>query len=159
MLGRGQRTLEEWSSRHKWVERATTYTDHLDRLVLAADEEDIVRRRREVNERILEGAQALHILALSRIYGVEDEERPVAAIDPNTLDLGDVIRSFESGAKWGRLALALPSEASGQFTITLHDLGVILRAFFAIVEERVSRADYEAIVRESHALIQKRLGN
>ena len=148
MLGRGRRTLEAWSSRYEWVERAAAYTDHLDRLMLATHEEEIVRRRREVNERIYETAQALHALAVSRIYGVEDEEQPVAAIDPNTLDIDDVIRSFESGAKWGRFAIGLPASVTGSTTITLNDLQFTLRGFFRLTEKRMPRAEFEALVRD-----------
>jgi hypothetical protein len=49
-LGRGRRVLDEWSSRWQWVERADAYTDHLDRIALAAHEDDLLRRRREENE-------------------------------------------------------------------------------------------------------------
>ena len=69
-LGRGQRTLEEWSSKYKWVERAAAYTDHLDQLVLVAQEEDIVRRRREANEQAFQLAQALRGLIRARLWAL-----------------------------------------------------------------------------------------
>ena len=119
--GRGQRTLEAWSSRHKWVERAAAYTDHLDRISVAAHEDDIARRRREVNERIFQTASEIHTVVAARLGGVNDEKHPVAAFDPNTLGAADVIRWFESSAKWGRLSIGLPASLTGSTTITLKD--------------------------------------
>src|SRR6187549_3129368 len=51
-LGRGARVLEQWSTDHDWVERAAAYTDHLDSLCIAAREDELLRRRREENQRI-----------------------------------------------------------------------------------------------------------
>ena len=140
-LGQGERSLKEWSREYGWVERAAAYTDHLDRLYLAGIEDDIVRRRREVNERISEAASALHYGAMSRLYGVADEKQPVAAIDFNTLDADDIVRWFESSAKWGRLSIGLPSDVTGAMVITLQDLHYLLRTLLELAEKRLPRSD------------------
>lgn len=160
-LGRGQRTLEEWSSKYKWVERAARYTDHLDQLVLVAHEADIVRRRREENEQVFQLARALRGLVRARILGVVDEEGKllVSPLDPNVLTPRDVVRFFESSNKEIRRALGLPVDPDRTFQVSSKDFEAVLRAVMDLAEKRMEPEAFAGFVRDCRAVLAKQFGH
>lgn len=162
-LDRGKRVLDEWSRTYDWGKRADAYTDHLDRLVVAAHEDDIVQRRREMNERAFAMAHDIQMAAASRLVGVrkengKEDEYEVAPINLNDLDWDDIMRGFESSMKAQRLVLGLPTDVTGQITVSLNDMDAIMRGFLKLAEKRLSAAEYQALVRDCYALVQEQLG-
>jgi hypothetical protein len=159
-LGRGQRTLEEWSSKYKWVDRAAAYTDHLDQLALAALEDNIVRRRREANEQVYQLARAMRGMVHARTFGVTDDEgkQLVAPLDPNVLGPSDLVRLFESSTKAIRLALGLPLDLTGPTQVSLKTVEVILADFVRLAEKRMDPAAHEALLRDCYASVHEQLG-
>ncbi len=160
-LGRGQRTLEEWSSKYKWVERAGAYTDHLDQLVLAAHEDDLVRRRREHNEEVFQLARELRRLVRARLLGVVDDEGKllVSPLDPNVLKPRDVLRFFESSNNAIRRALGLPVDPDGSFQVSSKDFGAVFRAIMDLAEKRMEPEAFAPFVRDCHAVVAKQFGH
>ena len=141
VLGRGQRTLEEWSSKYKWVERAAAYTDHLDQLMLAANEEDIVRRRRETNERVYELARAAAagLRALSGVYGLTRGSSSSLRSTRTRSAAATSSASSSRARRWSRLALGLPADVDRRDHGQPQGPREILRGFFGVAEKRMPR--------------------
>ena len=160
-LARGQRTLEEWSSKYKWVERAAAYTDHLDQLVLVAQEDDIVRRRREENEQAFQLAQALRGLIRARLLGVVDDEgKPlVTPLDPNVLTPRDVVRLFESSTKQIRRVLGLAVDPDRSFQVSSKDFEAVFHAVMDLAEKRMEPEAFAPFVRDCRAAFAKQFGH
>ena len=160
-LGRGQRTLEEWSSKYKWVERAAAYTDHLDQLVLAAHEDDIVRRRREENEQVFQLARELREAGPRAPLGRGGREGKllVTPLDPNVLKPRDVLRFFESSNNAIRRALGLPVDPDGSFQVSSKDFGAVFRAIMDLAEKRMEPEAFAPFVRDCHAAVAKQFGH
>lgn len=159
-LGRGQRTLEEWSRKYKWVERAAAYADHLDALALAASEDDIVRRRREETEEVFELVRALRGILRARIFGVVDDEgKPlVTPLDPNVLEPRDVLRFLESTTKEMRRMLGLPVDPDGPFQVSSKDFSTVLRAVIDLAKKRMEPDAFALFIRDCHAAVAKQFG-
>lgn len=160
-LARGQRTLEEWSSKYKWVERAAAYTDHLDQLVLVAQEEDIVRRRREANEQAFQLAQAMRGLIRARLLGVMDDEgKPIVApLDPTELTPRDVVRFLESSTKQIRIVLGLAVDPERSFQISSKDFDAVFFQVMDLAEKKMEPEAYAQFARDCSALFAKQFGN
>jgi hypothetical protein len=161
LLRRGQRTLEEWSSKYKWVERAAAYTDHLDQLALAAHEEDIVRRRREENEEVFQLARKLRELVRARILGVVDDEGKtlVTPLDPSVLNPRDVVHFFESSNKEIRPVLGLPVYPDLSFQVSSKDLSAVLQAVIDLAEEKMEPEAFPLFVRDCRAAVAQQFGH
>ena len=160
-LARGQRTLEEWSSKYEWVERAAAYTDHLDQLVLIAQEEEIVRRRRDENEQAFQLAQAMRGLIRARLLGVVDDEgKPIVApLDPSELTPRDVVRLLESSTKQIRRVLVLAVDPERSFQISSKDFDAVFYQVMDLAEKRMEPEAFAPFARDCRALFAKQFGN
>jgi uncharacterized protein YjcR len=107
-LGKSVGLIERWSRRDDWQRRVERYELYRDRL------------RREENETAQEQANRLHQAAgalmvtagLNRLRGApaRGDAGPVAALDPNQLDAGDVARLIGEGSRLQRLSLGMATD-------------------------------------------------
>lgn len=103
-LGKSSRTLEDWSSKNDWVERAELYDLDVDRRHREARESEMDRLRREE----VQIALALQQPALVRLRG--DPAKKIPALDPADLDAGDVVTLIREGDRLARLGYGMPTD-------------------------------------------------
>lgn len=89
-----QRHIEDWSSRWRWVERATAWDDELDRRAREAQVEEV----RKMRERHVREAMSIQEMAIRRLKGM----------DPTELSAHDVLRYFMEGTKLERISRGEP---------------------------------------------------
>uniref|UniRef100_A0A7C2ZYB4 Uncharacterized protein n=2 Tax=Thermorudis TaxID=1649508 RepID=A0A7C2ZYB4_9BACT len=87
-------TIEKWSRRYRWVDRALAWDDEQDRLRREAQREAV----EEMLRRHAQEAVALQTKALQRLR----------ELDPSELSPGDVLRYFIEAAKLERISRGEP---------------------------------------------------
>ena len=90
------RTLESWSAAFHWQDRMR----ELEREAAARDQEDLLERLREMNERHAREGLALQQKGVERLHQLPPEE----------MDASDAIRSLVEGVRMERLARDAPTE-------------------------------------------------
>ncbi len=103
------RHLARWSSKYRWVERATLHDDHMAEVRREAHQKAI----EEMTERQAKEGLALQEIGMRRFHSKEGAARDGVA---STMDDRDAILAIEKGAKLERTARGEPGE------ITKHEI-------------------------------------
>lgn len=126
-----ERQLQEWSSQHKWVERAAAYDHDLEERLTAAFEEQLINRRRVLLEQEVQHADALltkftEVLERVQLHethrktrkkGEDGKEVEIVLVEVNIADLHELTKWRRDLAAFARLTVGLPgSIAQGQHT-------------------------------------------
>ncbi|WP_286475724.1 hypothetical protein [Methanobacterium sp. CWC-01] len=90
------RTLKEWSSKNKWVERATAYDSYIDDLRRLGHEQEIM----EMSTR--------HV-KIARNFQDKVDKR-LNSLNPDDLSPQDLVRWCDTAVKIERLSLGVPTE-------------------------------------------------
>lgn len=102
------RQFTTWSSRFSWVERATAYDDHLERIKLLDEMEAIRKERKATRDTHRAISKGMQKIILGRIF--PDEADPKKIMDPSELRAGDIPRWVETATSLERLTLEMPTE-------------------------------------------------
>ena len=153
--------LQGWSEQYKWVERAAAYTDHLDQLVLAAHEDDIVRRRREANEQVFQLARQLLRLVHERLSGVVDDEGSSSLLRLTRMcsRRGTSCASSSRAVRRCAVRSACPSIPTVRFQVSSKDFRAVFRAVMDLAEERMEPEVFRPFVRDCRAVLAKQFGH
>lgn len=121
------RVLEDWSSTHRWVERAADYDAHMDELAQSALEQRIIARRTKLIEREIADADALldkfdqvmeQVKVLEKRRSVRkkegDQEIEYVFVEVNVEGLNELITLRQKLARFSRLPLGLPDRINQQ---------------------------------------------
>lgn len=95
-LGKNLTTIQQWSARYRWVERATAWDQEQDRLAREA----AIKARMEMAERHAKAALVLMQKALQKL----------AKMGPDDLEPADVARFLDLAVKIERLSRGEPAE-------------------------------------------------
>jgi hypothetical protein len=162
-VGKSLAAMKGHSTKYGWVERADAYDDFVDRRL---------REERETERIRLERAQlglgsTMVGLALRRLNGAPpgvnsrgEVVEEVVALDPNTLDAGDVVRLATDGVRIQRLAAGLATDLiRGTTAISAPDVVKLARDLVEILsrfipEDRQARAfsELEAYIESGQRL-------
>lgn len=69
-LGKSTRTLDRWTSRHRWVERALAWDEHLDDKACEAAESEVEERTR----RHLEYCRKMQAIGMARLEAIDEDD-------------------------------------------------------------------------------------
>lgn len=121
------RQLQEWSSQHRWVERAGKYDEHLDEISIADFEQSLIDRRRILIEKEIEHADQLlekfdevlqrveiHQRAKTVVKKDGDKEVELVFVEINIGGLHDLTKWRRDLAEFARLPVGLPGRIAGQ---------------------------------------------
>jgi hypothetical protein len=154
--------LKQLSTKYGWVERAEAYDDDYDR---RRREELETERMRLDRTHMGLGAQFIG-LALTRLagrpasVGPNGPVEPVAALNPNDMDAGDVIRAGVEGMRMQRVAAGMPTDlVRGVTQVAASDVvrmasDLVTMAAKFVPEERQARfyAELEAYLESGRML-------
>lgn len=142
--GKGKATLEQQSTKNKWVERTEAYDDMMDLRFRQEREGELLRAERQEAQL----GRTMTTLAARRILGAPAQggQAAVEAINPGDLDPMDAAKLAEAGIKIRRLAQGQPTDIlRGTFGVSSQDLQQAVRGVYEILmrfvpEERQPRA-------------------
>lgn len=133
-LGKNQRTLESWSSKYNWVERAAAYDAHLHEKLVNNNIGEVEK----MNERHIREALALQHLALKRVKEYEKDPGKIKDLTPN-----EMLRMFEVGAKLERIARGATTE----------NVDVVAAVNHSVVDEEILKnPDARELLKQLHRL-------
>jgi hypothetical protein len=155
-------SLEKWSQRWSWAERADAYRAHLeDSSIGGASEDDIIRRRRGAADQLYEIGQALLTIGRYSLIGASDGDGSpvVRGLHPDELSPSEVARFLDLGATLVRRSTGLPSDLSGSMRVTLDQVQHILGGVLELARNRMPPEEHAALVRDCYALVRESVGS
>lgn len=117
-LGKSDKLLERWSSKYSWVERATSWDEHLDQVARSEAE----KAKREMVKRHIKLSIALQGIGAVKLtewqkqiqaWQLDPEHNELPALSPS-----DILRLLELGIRIERLSRGEPSEVVDMREIT-----------------------------------------
>lgn len=105
-LGKSAKLMEDWSTQHRWVDRAAAWDREQDRVARQAQLDEIASmHRRHANLAVTMLNQAA-----ARLMGSDDPSRPVTRLDLSKLSATEVARLAEVGTRIERQARGEPDK-------------------------------------------------